>query len=296
MVLFGLTTLDGACSLFGPPIRSSYLLHLSCRYTAKHLSMIDLVLSTLKGIFIGRSRSASLPLPRAITKSFIVKQHMQRNLSNSLGTRTRLSQHMHLRIVFPSSSSDPPCFFFPLVTLPGGGRGASSGWSSTGTSASSMSPSPSPTMPKFPVLLFRPNNFGNGCETVRLCDALAGESLERDGEPGSGFGARGSGLLVLVLAVDADELLARDALLLEDPARMRDDHVGGMAAAARHRNAALLCGAAIRDNQQQSSARRRSKATGRLMFPARRRSCSKVQRCRPRSDAIGPSTFSRLTS
>lgn len=162
MALFGLAMLEGACSLFGPPIRSSYLLHLSCRYTARHLSMIDLVLSRLKGIFIGRSRSVSLPSPRAITKSFTVKQHMQRNLSNSLGTRTRLSQHMHLRIVFPSSSSDPPCFFFPLITLPGGGRWASSGWSSTGTSASSMSPSPSPTTPKFPVLLFRPNSFGKG--------------------------------------------------------------------------------------------------------------------------------------
>lgn len=72
---------------------------------------------------------------------------------------------------------------------------------------------------------------------MRLCDALPGEGLERDGEPGSRFGARGSGLLLL--AVEADELLPRDALLLEDPARMRDDHVGGMAAAARHRNAAF---------------------------------------------------------
>jgi hypothetical protein len=153
----------GGCSDLDPPTRSSCLLHLSCRYTARHFSMIALVLSTLKGIFIGASLPASLPFPRTTTRSFTVKQHMQRNLSSSLGTRTRLSQHMHLRISLPSSSSPgPSCFFFPLMTLPGGRGRVPSGWSSTGTSASSTSPSAAPTVPRFPVLLLRPNNFGNG--------------------------------------------------------------------------------------------------------------------------------------
>jgi hypothetical protein len=52
-------------------------------------------------------------------------------------------------------------------------------------------------------------------------------------------GTRGSGLLELGLALlELEfELLPRRAVwLLEDPARMRDGHVGGMAAAARHRN------------------------------------------------------------
>lgn len=44
------------------------------------------------------------------------------------------------------------------------------------------------------------------------------------------------------------ELLLRrwGALLLEDPARMRDDHVGGMAAAARHRKASQRSEALVR--------------------------------------------------
>ena len=84
------------------------------------------------------------------------------------------------------------------------------------------------------MLLLRPKNFGRGFEAVRLCDALLGEA--RVGEPGTASGTRGSGLLALLLF----ELLLRrcGALLLEeDPARMRDDHGGGMAAVARrHRN------------------------------------------------------------
>jgi len=71
------------------------------------------------------------------------------------------------------------------------------GWSSTGTNASSTSPSPSPTVPRFPVLLLRPKNFGNGCEAVRLC--LPGDG--RVGEPGIASGARGSGLLLFALLV-----------------------------------------------------------------------------------------------
>jgi len=53
-----------------------------------------------------------------------------------------------------------------------------------------------------------------------------------------GSGTRGSGLLELDLEVVlVFELLPRRAVwLLEDPARMRDGHVGGMAAAARHRS------------------------------------------------------------
>ena len=38
------------------------------------------------------------------------------------------------------------------------------------------------------------------------------------------------------LGVEAELLPRRLVWLLEDPARMRDGHVGGMAAAARHRN------------------------------------------------------------
>lgn len=155
----------GGWSFLVASTRSSYLLHLSCRYTVKHLSMIARVLSTLKGIFIdgGGSRPESLPLPQGTARSFTVKQHMHRNLSNSFGTRTRLSQHMHLRVVFPSSSSLPPaCFFFPLITLPGGKCWAPRGWSRTGTSVSSTSPSPSPTTPKLPVLLLRPKSLGSG--------------------------------------------------------------------------------------------------------------------------------------
>jgi hypothetical protein len=51
-------------------------------------------------------------------------------------------------------------------------------------------------------------------------------------------GTRGSGLLEvdLELGVDVELLPRRLVWLLEDPARMRDGHVGGMAAAARHRN------------------------------------------------------------
>lgn len=193
--------------------------------------MTALVLSTLNGIFIGASLPVSLPFSRATTRSFTVKQHMQRNLSSSLGTRTRLSQHMHLRIALPSSSSPAAyCFFFPLITLPGGKGRVPSGWSTTGTSASSTSPSSAATVPRLPVLLLRPNSFGSGFDAVRLCDALPGE--RRVGEPGPVSGSRGSGLLLL----EAELLLPRcGALLLEDPARMRDDHVGGMAAAARHR-------------------------------------------------------------
>ena len=81
------------------------------------------------------------------------------------------------------------------------------------------------------MLLLHPNNFGNGCDAVRLCDALPGD--RRVGEPGIASGTRGSGLLLL----EVELLLPRwGALLLEDPARMRDDHGGGMAAVARHRN------------------------------------------------------------
>jgi len=48
------------------------------------------------------------------------------------------------------------------------------------------------------VLLLRPNNFGNGCEAVRLC--LPGDG--RVGEPGIPFGARGSALLLFALLVE----------------------------------------------------------------------------------------------
>jgi hypothetical protein len=245
IALTGFLRLADVWSLLSASTRSSYLLHLSCRYTDKHLSMIARVLSTLKGIFIdeGASRPKSLPsplpLPRGTARSFIVKQHMHRNLSKSFGTRTRLSQHMHLRVVLPSSSSLPPaCFFFPLITLPGGKGWVPKGWSRTGTSASSTSPSESPTRPKFPVLLLRPNSLGSGWEEVRLCDGLPGEGLSPVEEAGMGSGTRGSGLLELDLELEvALELLPRRAVwLLEDPARMRDGHVGGMAAAARHRS------------------------------------------------------------
>ena len=162
---------------------------------------------------------------------------MHLNLSSSLGTRTRLSQHIHRRWIFPSSSS-PGCFFLPLITLPGSGAGCpATGWSSTGTSASSTKPSPSSMFPKFPVLFFRPNSFGSGCEAVRLC--LPDEVLGRVGEPDSAAsGSRGSGLLLL-LVLDVGLPPRWGALLLEldeDPARMREGHVGGMPAAARHRN------------------------------------------------------------
>jgi hypothetical protein len=83
------------------------------------------------------------------------------------------------------------------------------------------------------VLLLRPNNFGSGCEAVRLC-ALPGDA--RFGDPGTASGTRGSGLLLLLL-LEIGLLLPRwGALLLEDPARMREDQGGGMAAVARHRN------------------------------------------------------------
>ena len=93
-------------------------------------------------------------------------------------------------------------------------------------------------MPKLPVLLLRPKSLGSGWEDVRLCDGLPGEGLSPVGEAGMGSGTRGSGLLELDLEVVlVFELLPRRAVwLLEDPARMRDGHVGGMAAAARHRN------------------------------------------------------------
>ena len=45
------------------------------------------------------------------------------------------------------------------------------------------------------MLLLRPNNFGNGCEAVRLC--LPGDG--RVGEPEMPSGARGSGLLLFAL-------------------------------------------------------------------------------------------------
>jgi hypothetical protein len=49
-------------------------------------------------------------------------------------------------------------------------------------------------------------------------------------------GTRGSGLLEFDLELGVELLPRRVVWLLEDPARMRDGHVGGMAAAARHRN------------------------------------------------------------
>jgi len=184
------------CSAFDPTTRSSCLLHLSLKYEARHVWMMARVLSTLSGIFI------SLPpllFPRSTTKSFTVRQAMHLNLSSSLGTRTLESQQKQRRgfLLSSSSSPGPNCFFFPLITRPGGRGRAANGWSSTGTSASSTSPSPSATVPRFPVLLLRPNSFGNGFEAVRLCDALLGDG--RVGEPGAASGARGSGLLLLLL-------------------------------------------------------------------------------------------------
>ena len=93
-------------------------------------------------------------------------------------------------------------------------------------------------MPKLPVLLLRPKSLGSGWEAVRLCEGLPDEGLNPVGEPGMASGTRGSGLLEvdLELGVEAELLPRRLVWLLEDPARMRDGHVGGMAAAARHRN------------------------------------------------------------
>jgi hypothetical protein len=71
---------------------------------------------------------------------------------------------------------------------------------------------------------------------VRLCDGLPGEGLRPVGESGIGSGTRGSCLLEFGLEFGFELLLRRDVVLLEDPARMRDGHVGGMAAAARHRS------------------------------------------------------------
>jgi hypothetical protein len=99
------------------PTRSSCLLHRSSRYTARHFSsMMATVRSTLNVFFAVPGRAdvfpLSLPFPRATT-SFTVRQPMHRNVVMVAGTLTRESQHMHLRAVFPSSSSPAPsgCFF-----------------------------------------------------------------------------------------------------------------------------------------------------------------------------------------
>lgn len=91
------------------------------------------------------------------------------------------------------------------------------------------------------MLFLRPKSFGSGCEAVRLCDALPGEGCSRCEDPASG--KRGSGLLLVEVEAEArcGALVLLLLLLLwleldEDPARMREDHVGGMAGAARHRN------------------------------------------------------------
>ena len=90
------------------------------------------------------------------------------------------------------------------------------------------------------MLLLRPKSLGSGWEDVRLCDGLPGEGLRPVGDPGMASGTRGSGLVEVELELELElgvELLPRRAVwLLEDPARMRDGHVGGMAAAARHRS------------------------------------------------------------
>jgi hypothetical protein len=71
---------------------------------------------------------------------------------------------------------------------------------------------------------------------VRVCDGLPDEGLRSVGDPGIASGTRGSGLLEFGLELGFELLPRRAVWLLEDPARMRDGHVGGMAAAARHRS------------------------------------------------------------
>ena len=71
---------------------------------------------------------------------------------------------------------------------------------------------------------------------MRVCDGLPGEGLKPVGEAGIASGTRGSALLEFDLELGVELLPRRELWLLEDPARMRDGHVGGIAAAARHRN------------------------------------------------------------
>jgi hypothetical protein len=92
--------------------------------------MIALVLSTDSGKGLpegeepGRKVLAFLPASLSLSdscssrglRSLIVRQAMHRNFSNSLGTLTLLSQHIHFLEIFSSSFAFP---FFPLITLVG---------------------------------------------------------------------------------------------------------------------------------------------------------------------------------
>ena len=155
---------------------SSNRRHLASRYAVTHRSMIALDRSTEIG---GRTPTGNVPgdalaFDRLLSssdcsstgfRSLMVRQCRHRNLSNSFGTLTRLSQHMHLLEVLTSSSAR---FFFPDITRVGA---ESDGWSNTGTSSSSNCRSVS-TNGRFPLLFLRWKNFGKGLLVERLWEFL----------------------------------------------------------------------------------------------------------------------------
>lgn len=106
---------------------------------------------------IGRPWSSSVCSSRGF-KSLIVRQHRHLKRGSSLGTLTRLSQHMHFRVVLVPSSTALP--LLPDITREGAGPADSL----TRTNPSSGVPF---VLWKL-VLLLRPKILGSGLLAERL--------------------------------------------------------------------------------------------------------------------------------